>query len=262
MEKNEFIPGANEQQDEVKLWARVGVTIQAPESVYDQLLNEDTAKDVMRSILKGETGRVFLDGETYFPELDSNRKLSEVEFDFYEPSGNIAFLPAKEPLQSFYYTFGTASHFPYHKGWVEVRAENRQEADEMFRQRFPDVTPGVLNCSWVYGQEQFKKTLQSYEGYSDWNICHETISKSPATEKDRYSKEDLLDVLESYARMIRRNKDYPTVLIDDLDKSIQHVLKANGRSVKEPLASKIQDAQNRGNTSKEGKTGPSRDPIR
>lgn len=48
-----------------------------------------------------------------------------------------------------------------------------------------------------------------------------------------YTREQLLDVLESYTRMIQRNKDYPSVLIDDLEKSIQAVLQANGRTIQE-----------------------------
>lgn len=50
-------------------------------------------------------------------------------------------------------------------------------------------------------------------------------------EDSSYSREQLLDVIQSYARMIKRNKDYPTVLIDDLEKSIRHVLRANGKDV-------------------------------
>jgi hypothetical protein len=43
------------------------------------------------------------------------------------------------------------------------------------------------------------------------------------TEKEK----KLIRILESYLRMIKRNKNYPTVLIDDLEKSIEYVLKNN-----------------------------------
>lgn len=46
-----------------------------------------------------------------------------------------------------------------------------------------------------------------------------------------YNREQLLDILEGYARMIQRNKDFPTVLLDDLEKSLHHVLKVNGRNI-------------------------------
>ena len=45
---------------------------------------------------------------------------------------------------------------------------------------------------------------------------------------EQYTREQLLEILCSYKRMINNNKnDYPTVLIDDLEKSITHVLEKN-----------------------------------
>ena len=44
-----------------------------------------------------------------------------------------------------------------------------------------------------------------------------------------YSSETLLYILFSYKRLIERNKDTaPTVLIDDLEKSIDYILEKNG----------------------------------
>ena len=46
---------------------------------------------------------------------------------------------------------------------------------------------------------------------------------------EKYSSETLLYILYSYKRQINRNKeDAPTVLIDDLEKSITYVLNKNG----------------------------------
>ena len=42
-----------------------------------------------------------------------------------------------------------------------------------------------------------------------------------------YSREILLDILYAYKRQIERNKDYPTVLISDLEMSINYVLNKN-----------------------------------
>ena len=42
-----------------------------------------------------------------------------------------------------------------------------------------------------------------------------------------YSREMLLDVLYAYKRQIERNKDFPTVLISDLEMSINYVLNKN-----------------------------------
>lgn len=46
--------------------------------------------------------------------------------------------------------------------------------------------------------------------------------------KEEYTKEVLLDVMGSYLRQISRSgKEYPTVVLDDLQASIEFVLKSN-----------------------------------
>lgn len=82
----------------------------------------------------------------------------------------------KENNQSFFYTFGTSDSFPYKKGWVEVQAPNRGEADKLFRSRFPDRTAGILNCAFVYDQVSFDAMLACTEMPSEWKTCHEVIA--------------------------------------------------------------------------------------
>jgi hypothetical protein len=46
---------------------------------------------------------------------------------------------------------------------------------------------------------------------------------------EKYTAEQLLDVIASYYRMIRRSgAEYPAVVLDDIQKSTAGVLKANG----------------------------------
>lgn len=48
------------------------------------------------------------------------------------------------------------------------------------------------------------------------------------TMEKSYTREDLLEVLASYDRMIDRNaKEYPTACLSDIQASIQFVLEAN-----------------------------------
>ena len=43
-----------------------------------------------------------------------------------------------------------------------------------------------------------------------------------------YTREELLEVIAGYSYMIQRSgKDFPTVVLDDIQKSIQFVLKIN-----------------------------------
>ena len=163
--------------ESVKLWARVGVTVNVSPEVYGQLQDEKTNNVLMLSILKGQVGEVYLDGETYFPDIEENGKLSEVSFDLYAPEGRMGFIDSHRD-RSFYYTFGTSQQFPYQKGWVEVQAANRQEADKFFRLRFPDRNEGVLNCASVYDEAQFIQTRPLLSSVSGWNVCHEIISRN------------------------------------------------------------------------------------
>ena len=67
----------------VTLWARVGMTLHVSRSVYEQLLQTDKGQ-LLQDIIIGDKGRAFLDGETYFPDLDVNMQLSEREYDLYD----------------------------------------------------------------------------------------------------------------------------------------------------------------------------------
>ena len=174
-----FSQNSDTKPETVKLWARIGVTVNVPYEVYEQLQNEEINSETMKNILSGKVGEVYLDGESYFPDIPENGKLAEVDFNFYDKDRKMAFLEPAKTLESFYYTFGTASQFPYKKGWVEVQAKDRLEADMFFRLRFPDVNKGILNCSSVYTEEEFKKVMKNYEN-TDWYKCHEVISGGSA----------------------------------------------------------------------------------
>lgn len=44
--------------------------------------------------------------------------------------------------------------------------------------------------------------------------------------KTEYTREILLEILEGYKKMIERGgRDFPAVVLDDIEKSINHVLK-------------------------------------
>ena len=64
---------------------------------------------------------------------------------------------AEEVKSSWYFTFGTDPGFPFERGWVEVIAASEKDACEIFRSQFPDRSPGVLNCAFVYDGRSFNK---------------------------------------------------------------------------------------------------------
>ena len=104
------------------------------------------------------------------------------ELDWLKPGGidveGWTFLDKEQEnnlLQSFIYTFGTADSFPFQRGWIEVQAQNRQQADQAFRSQYPDITPGILNCSSIYHKEEFQPIWEDHYKDTDWDVCHQII---------------------------------------------------------------------------------------
>lgn len=79
--------GIEQPENTVTLWARVGVTLEVPQVTYELLKTGD--RIVLQDVLDGNVGRVRLDGETYFPDIEQNVGLEDMEFD----------LPVSRPKQ-------------------------------------------------------------------------------------------------------------------------------------------------------------------
>lgn len=139
----------------------------ADDWLFSQL---DFTKDELCQIYKGRDTMVYIGSAVELPETRFKGSLiTGRERDHQNASKD-------QPEAIFYYTFGTAEHFPYSKGWVEVHAQNRQEADAFFRLRFPDHHEGTLNCSFVYSQDEFRKQESVYNSHPHWRICHEVVT--------------------------------------------------------------------------------------
>ena len=63
----------------VSLWARVGMTLKVPQTTYERLKAGD--RNALQDVFDGKAGEAVLDGETYFPDIDQNVGLKEMEFD-------------------------------------------------------------------------------------------------------------------------------------------------------------------------------------
>ena len=66
--------------DTVKLWLRVGMTLEVSPEVKNEL--QAGNQYILQDGLNGKIGRAYLDGETYFPDIPKNTGLQEMEFDF------------------------------------------------------------------------------------------------------------------------------------------------------------------------------------
>lgn len=79
-----------------------------------------------------------------------------------------------ENVKTFYFTYGTAG-MPFSGGWTEIVAPSFKTAHSIFRAYHPDEMPGVLNCSSVYTEEEFQKSIMAKEGNFGYR-CHERIT--------------------------------------------------------------------------------------
>lgn len=78
-------------------------------------------------------------------------------------------------MRNFYFTYGTASQFPFRRGWSVVIAPDGIAAAHIFREYHPNPNgSNILNCAWSYSEEAFMKTEMA-EGNIPMEYCHEVI---------------------------------------------------------------------------------------
>lgn len=85
----------------VRLWARVGMSLDVSPETYTRLKGGD--KNALTAVLQGKEGRVFLNGETYFPDIEENKGLEEMDFDLFaaiHPQREVDRQPTKSPLDA------------------------------------------------------------------------------------------------------------------------------------------------------------------
>ena len=76
-------------------------------------------------------------------------------------------------MPKFYFTYGTEGQ-PFFGGWTEVDAPGIHAACAAFRAYHPDKIAGIVNCSSIYDEEQFKRT-EMYRKSNFGCRCHEVI---------------------------------------------------------------------------------------
>lgn len=88
-------------------------------------------------------------------------------------------------MPKFYFTYGTEGQ-PYYGGWTEISAPDIDIACALFRAVHPDRTEGYLNCSSIYPEKQFLKSVMAEKGNFGY-FCHETITVT-ITKNERSSE--------------------------------------------------------------------------
>ena len=77
-------------------------------------------------------------------------------------------------MKPYYFTFGTGEEYPFYGGWVKVMANDRGDACEKYRARFPDRDEGFVNCAFIYSEPEFTQTRMAASGNYGF-FCHEII---------------------------------------------------------------------------------------
>lgn len=72
---------------------------------------------------------------------------------------------------TYYFTFGNGEECPYHGGWTEITAPDRETAIGLFRGLHPDRSEGIINCCSVYSESEFFRTgmwMHGNFGHREW----------------------------------------------------------------------------------------------
>ena len=64
----------------------------------------------------------------------------------------------KTKRKRFFISFGSWEEYPYQNTYMIVVADNKNEATEKFREKYPDKTPGYANYSDIYSAEEWEDT--------------------------------------------------------------------------------------------------------
>ncbi len=64
--------------------------------------------------------------------------------------------------EKYYFTFGGSENFPFRYAYIIILAGSFGQATSIFREYYPDKTEGVLNCSFVYTEEEWGPEMEKH----------------------------------------------------------------------------------------------------
>lgn len=87
------------------------------------------------------------------------------EKSFYKPlleeREDIAEWIENQFMKNYYFTFGSDEKFPFHDGFIVVKADSIKEAARKFDEWYPnEMYEDTLNCSDYYSEKDWKKILE------------------------------------------------------------------------------------------------------
>lgn len=93
-----------------------------------------------------------------------------------------------------YFTFGTASHFPYGiKDYVVIEAINEESSLREFMNRFPGPHSDTLNCAFYYSEDEWSREKIGEKYYKDLDPVEYIVVKP--------TREDIRDLVTQFVYM-------------------------------------------------------------
>jgi hypothetical protein len=83
-------------------------------------------------------------------------------------------MPEEREKKFFYFTYGSDEKYPFYGGWTLVNAFDIESAIAIFQIFHPDITPNIINCAFIYDEDEFNKTDFLKKGNLGY-YCHEEI---------------------------------------------------------------------------------------
>ena len=101
-------------------------------------------------------------GETLTP--DSLNDMNRMTYAAMQYAADFLQTHPRIGERSYFYTFGTDPHFPFGiNDYVEVHADDANEADQKFKSRFPCRRGStLLNCAFIYNEENWEKVYREH----------------------------------------------------------------------------------------------------
>lgn len=137
-------------------------------------------------------------------------------------------------VKKFYFTFGTSESYPFQGGWVEIFAEDRKKAAEVFRKHHPDKFEGTLNCADVYSEEGFSKTKMVDGNFGE--RCHAVYHQPMQDDNLLCEAGDKIDnaVFAAISAVAHKYIDWDMNIIGEVTDFIESALSSRGIEICHP----------------------------
>lgn len=135
---------------------------------------EGNAMDILRS-LEADFEEVGFDGSLYVCKEEflqnefADRGYMELLFSNMLNANEMRsiynrYMEENVEIRPWYFTFGSSKQFPYKDAYMIVMAASEKEAVRKYREVYPDVTEGTVNCSFWYPEDSFFKEDSVFKG--------------------------------------------------------------------------------------------------